>query len=203
MTCKQPVTPAARRDVRGCVGLLAKWLGRAPNPSNAADAPAEEAPPCGAPVTIRAIRPDDKTRLVAAFRGLEPHTIRMRFFHAKRELSEKELGWIDRIDPAKRAALVATVRRGGDEVVVGEGQYAARGGSAEIAFTVDEEWQRRGLGRRLLQHLARIARRHGISRFEAYVLAENAPMLALFRRSGLPMTTRAADGSLLVTLALD
>ena len=38
----------------------------------------------GSPVTVRAMRPDDKERLVEAFLHLQPQTIRMRFFYQKR-----------------------------------------------------------------------------------------------------------------------
>ena len=95
------------------------------------------------------------------------------------------------------------VPSGCDELIIGEGSYAALRRTAEIGFTVAEAWQRRGIASRLLQHLARIARDQGVSQFEAYVLKENGPMLAVFRHSGLPMTTREADGELHVTLLLD
>jgi len=85
----------------------------------------------------------------------------------------------------------------------GSGSSAALGRTAEIGFTVAEAWQGGGIASRLLQHLASIARAQGVGEFEAYVLQENAPMLAVFRRSGLPMTTRYAEGVLHVTLVLD
>jgi RimJ/RimL family protein N-acetyltransferase len=98
---------------------------------------------------------------------------------------------------------VATVPSGCEEVIIGEGSYAVLGRTAEIGFTVAEAWQGRGIASRLLQHLARMARDQGVGEFEAYVLHENAPMLAVFRRSGLPMTTRSDEGVLHVTLVLD
>ncbi len=51
-----------------------------------------------------------------------------------------------------------------------------------------------------LHHLTHTAREDGIAKFEADVLADNAPMLAVFRDSGLPMTTAQADGITHVTL---
>ena len=38
----------------------------------------------GMPVLIRSIRPDDRQRIVDAFRKLEPQTIYTRFFSAKK-----------------------------------------------------------------------------------------------------------------------
>ncbi|HVO47180.1 MAG TPA: GNAT family N-acetyltransferase [Steroidobacteraceae bacterium] len=157
----------------------------------------------GNEVTFRAMHPDDKERLVQAFLHLQPQTVRMRFFYAKRSLSEDELRWLDEISHGSHVGLVATVPSGSNELIIGEGSYAAVGRTAEIGFTVAEAWQGRGIASRLLQHLARIARNRGVGQFEAYVLKENAPMLAVFRESGLPMTTRDADGVLHVTLLLD
>jgi len=171
--------------------------------SNVAAYLVNEALKDGDEVTFRAMHPDDKERLVEAFLHLQPQTIRMRFFYAKRSLSEQDLRWLDEIPQGNHVGLVATVPRGRDELIIGEGSYAALGRTAEVGFTVAEAWQGRGIASRLLQHLARIARDQGVSQFEAYVLKENAPMLAVFRHSGLPMTIQDAEGVLHVTLVLD
>lgn len=157
----------------------------------------------GNEVTIRAMHPDDRERLVEAFLHLQPQTIRMRFFYAKRSLSQDDLRWLDEIRLGNHVGLVATVPSERDERIIAEGSYAALGHTAEIGFTVAEAWQGRGIASRLLQHLACIARGQGIGQFEAYVLKENAPMLAVFRHSGFPMTTRDVEGVLHVTLLLD
>ena len=157
----------------------------------------------GNEVTFRAMHRDDKERLVNAFLHLQPQTIRMRFFYPKKRLSEDDLRWLDETGHGDHVGLVATVPSGRDELIIGEGSYAALGRTAEVAFTVAEAWQGQGIASRLLQHLARIARDRGIAQFEAYVHQENSPMLAVFRHSGLPMTTEDAEGVLHVTLVLD
>ena len=157
----------------------------------------------GNDVTIRAMRPDDKQRLVKAFHHLQPQTIRTRFFYPKKTLSEDDLRWLDEISRGNHMGLAATVTEGCEELVVGEGSYVVLGRSAEIGFTVADAWQGGGIASRLLRHLARIARDRGVGEFEAYVLPDNEPMLTVFRRSGLPMTIRYAEGVLHVTLALD
>ena len=169
--------------------------------SNVAGYLAKEALEDGNEVTIRAMRPDDKERLVKAFLRLHPQTIRTRFFYPKKTLTEDDLRWLDDISRGNHVGLVATVPSGCDELIIGEGSYAMLGRTAEVGFTVAEAWQGGGIASQLLHHLASIARDQGIGEFEAYVLHENEPMLAVFRRSGLPMTTRyAEDGVLHVTL---
>ena len=157
----------------------------------------------GSKVTIRAIHPAAKDGLVKAFVALEPQTIRLRFFYPKQSLTDDDLRRLQQMDYQQHVGLAATVQCGGEEVIVGFGEYVACDQSAQIAFVVEEDWQGRGIGRRLLQHLIRIAHERGVVQFEAEVLKENGPMLAVFRHSGLAMTTRNGDDSVLVTLVLN
>ena len=156
----------------------------------------------GSPVTIRAARPDDKERIVTAFLALEPHSIYARFFHAKTELSEEELQQLTEINYVSAVVLLATIGARPQETVIGLGRYVASGRSAEVAFVVEEDYGGRGIAGRLLHHLTHIARENGVAKFEADVLADNAPMLTVFRNSGLPMTTTHADGATHVSLVL-
>jgi GNAT superfamily N-acetyltransferase len=154
-------------------------------------------------VRIRAIRADDKARIVKAFGSLEPRSIRLRFFSLKKNMSAEEVRHVTEPDRVREAALVATVAtEDREEIIVGLGQYAGSGRSADIAFVVEEDYQNRGIASRLLQHLVRIARERGITQFEADVLAGNTPMLTVLRRSRLPRTESEEDGVVRVTLAL-
>src|SRR5690242_9541974 len=156
----------------------------------------------GTEASIRPIRPDVKERLRAAFRALEPASIYTRVFHAKKDLSDEELRRLTELDPAKEAALVVTIGSGTQERIIAVGRYIASGDAAEVAFTVEEDYQRNGLAGRLLQGLAEMARARGIARFEAYVLPENLSMLSVFQRSGLAMKRQYKDGAVHLTLQL-
>jgi len=153
-------------------------------------------------VSIRAIRPGDKERLVNAFRGLDRGSVYSRFFSYKKALADEEVRRVTECDGVSKVALVATVGGGEREIIVGLGEYARTGAAAEIAFAVEEDFQRRGIASRLLQKLADIARANGIARFEADVLAENTPMLAVLRDSGLRMRTSHGQGVVHATLLL-
>ncbi|HEV7133626.1 MAG TPA: GNAT family N-acetyltransferase [Gaiellaceae bacterium] len=65
---------------------------------------------------------------------------------------------------------------------------------AEVAFTVDDEVQGRGIGTRLLERLAALAARAGIEEFVAVVLPENRAMLGVFRDAGFDVTRELAGG---------
>ena len=89
------------------------------------------------------------------------------------------------------------------ERIIAVGRYGVTGqGAAEVAFTVEEDFQRMGLAGKLLGELAQIARKRGIARFEAYVLPENTGMLGVFQRSGFAMAKKREDGAVKVTLEL-
>ena len=88
-------------------------------------------------------------------------------------------------------------------MIVGGSRYVVcRPGCAEIAFAVDDPHQKRGIATHLIAHLIRIAREAELKEFIAEVLAENVPMLKVFERCGLAMTTRRERGIVHATLAL-
>jgi RimJ/RimL family protein N-acetyltransferase len=161
----------------------------------------------GTAVTIRVMRPDDRERLVAAFAKLDSSTIYTRFFSYRKEIPERTLERLAEIDFVELAGLVATIGAGGDETVIGGASYVggiADDGKrfAEVAFTIEEDYQGQGLATRLFAALAAIARRHGIARFTADVLSGNGAMLAVFKRSGLPLRREREDGVIHVELDL-
>lgn len=161
----------------------------------------------GTAVTVRAVRPDDKGRIVTAFRELEPETIYTRYFQHKVDLSDEELRRATEVDFEREVALVVTIGQGEGETIIGGARYIVHEDAngekgAEIAFTVEEDYQGQGIASSLLRHLIQIARTKGLARLDAEVLASNRSMLAVFSRSGLPMKAERLDDVVLVTLAL-
>lgn len=150
----------------------------------------------GAPILIRAIRPDDKERLLAHFRALSPDSLRHRFMGMRRELTTAELVRLCEVDFRDHVALVATLGEGTDERVIGVGRFIRRTepGRAEVAFAVRDEYQGHGIGTLLLGHLAQIARAIGIGEFEADVLGDNRQMLEVFEHSGFKVARSFASG---------
>jgi RimJ/RimL family protein N-acetyltransferase len=161
----------------------------------------------GNAVTIRAARPDDRERLVAAFEGLDPETVYSRFFSYKETLSDADLERATQADFDRRVVLLVTTGTGADEIVIGLGSYAAYDApegvrSAEVAFTVEEDYQGQGVASHLLRHLIQIARSKGFARFTADVLAANRAMIAVFARSGLPLREQREDGVVTIEMTL-
>ena len=162
----------------------------------------------GTVVTIRAIHPEDKTRLASAFKNLDRESVYTRFFHYVRELTDQDLRRATEIDFDREVALVVTTNLGDEETVIGIERYvvyeeADSGRSAEVAFIVREDCQGLGIASRLLRRLVQIGRQKNVSRFTAYVLSGNRAILRVIAGSSLPIKQQH-DGTLVhVTLSLD
>ena len=161
----------------------------------------------GLEVSIRPIRVDDRERLARAFRSLDRESVYTRFFRYVTELTDEQLKRATEVDPEREVALVVTIGSGADEIIIAGGRYvasSAKGGerSAEIAFTVEEDYQGLGIAALILRHLTAIGRQRKIASFEADVLSENRSMLRVFARSGLPMKQRRDGGVIHVELSL-
>ncbi len=161
----------------------------------------------GQKITVRAARPDDGPRIRRAFSHLDSRTRYMRFLSQKDKLTDKEIARLTGADFENSIVLLATIGEGPEEEVIGgvscfvlNPRAAQR--SAEMGFTVDQDFQSRGVGAALMRHVARIALAKGLCSLQAEVLCNNASMLGVFRRSGLPMTTRPDGNVLHVTLSL-
>jgi len=160
----------------------------------------------GLQVTIRAIRPDDTERLLAAFKELDERTVYLRFF-GPRQMSHQDLTEAADVDFVRTIALVVCVQDGAGEKIIGGGRYIAFGDAeppdmAEVAFMVEEDYHGLGIAGKILRHLAGIAKDKGIVEFHAEVLPENKGMLAVFSRSGFPVKQEYEDGVAHVTLSL-
>ena len=105
------------------------------------------------------------------------------------------------IDFVDEVALLAVARESGREVIAGGGRYiAVQPGTAELAFTVVDEFQGLGLASALLRHLTALARAAGLREFVAEVLSNNTAMLRVFERSGLRMERKRENGVVHITL---
>jgi acetyltransferase len=138
-------------------------------------------PADGPAVTLRPIRPEDAEIEQAFVRALSPSSRYFRFMDTLRELTPAMLVRFTQIDYDREMAFVATVRDRGAEREIGVCRYVTNpdGDSCEFALVVSDEWQRRGLGRRMMAQLIEVARARGLREMIGHVLADNRPMLAL------------------------
>jgi RimJ/RimL family protein N-acetyltransferase len=141
----------------------------------------------GSPVLIRPVTPDDKPILREAFTRLSQETRYRRFMHPVKELSEKDLDYLTRVDQTSHLAWVAVDPNSVEHPGLGVARCIRMPhdpGTAEVAITVVDSHQGKGLGTILLSLITRAALQQGIHTFVAHVLLENTPMLNLFSDLG-------------------
>jgi GNAT superfamily N-acetyltransferase len=157
----------------------------------------------GRRMEIRAFKPGDRADLEAAVPRISAQSLYRRFFTVKRRFSDKEREFFLNVDFVDHVALMAWAQEAGRSVIVGGGRYVVvEPGKAEVAFVVIDAYQKQGIGAVLMRHLAAIARAAGLRELIAEVLEENRPMLKVFEKSGLPMTTIHEHEVVHVTLQL-
>ena len=162
-------------------------------------------PPEGELVTLRPIRPEDAELEQEFVRGLSPESRRFRFMDTLCELTPAMLVRFTQIDYDREMAFVATVQRDDKEVEVGVCRYITNPDAVtcEYAIVVADQWQRRGLGRRMMMVLIEVARRRGLEAMIGHVMSSNRSMLDLCQELGFVASESNDDPQVRrVTLAL-
>ncbi len=138
----------------------------------------------GVQIGFRPVLPDDEPLVADAFRTASPETLLHRFFTPLREVPSSELRRLLSIDPARETCIVGELGAPvGRRIVCGARFVRLTDPSvAEIALTVHDDFQGRGVGTFLLRHLIQLGRADGIRTFVADILATNGPMLRVLQK---------------------
>jgi len=158
----------------------------------------------GETIFFRPIRPDDEPRMREMFYDFSEQTKYLRYHAAMKSMPHNRLQVFCTVDYDSEMALIGLYGPADDQVVVGVARYMTDTEklSAEVAFTVSDAWQRKGLGTYLFERLVHIAREHGILTFHAYVLIQNSGMLKIFHNSALVVATETEADVVRVTMTL-
>ncbi|HSL63166.1 MAG TPA: GNAT family N-acetyltransferase [Gaiellaceae bacterium] len=142
-------------------------------------------------IALRPLRFGERDPVLQVFTGLSDRSRRLRFLGAKPRLAERELDLLVDVGRCGHEAVAAVDAETGRAIGLARFVRDADAPEAEIAFEVVDEWQGRGVGRRLVAEIARVAREQGILRVRAVVDRSNAPALALVRSLGDLVAQRA------------
>jgi GNAT superfamily N-acetyltransferase len=155
--------------------------------------PTEKSTALGAPVVLRdgsrvRIRqwsPSDRELLVGGFYRLSPTSSYRRFLSASPVLTGQVVHALTDIDHRDHEAIVALDEHGKEGLGIAHyDRSLERPDVAEVALTVIDDWQGRGLGTLLLEVISARARQEGINTVTALMLAENRRMRDLLNRLG-------------------
>jgi GNAT superfamily N-acetyltransferase len=155
----------------------------------------------GSIARFRPILPADGDALVDFHDGLSPRSIYRRFFFVHPHLTTVEVDRFTNVDYVERMAYAVLV---GDRIVgIGRYERLPPGTEAEVAFVVTDDHQHLGIATLLLDHLADVARVHGVERFVAQTLTENREMLGVFLSSGFPVETSSSAGTVTIGFPIE
>ncbi len=158
----------------------------------------------GTEITIRPIRPEDAEIEEAFVRDLSPKAKYFRFMQALQELTPEMLIRFTQIDYDREMAFIAVVNNKGKELEVGVSRYSTNpdGESCEFALVVDDEWQHKGIGSRLMTTLIATAKSRGFRTMEGEILADNRDMLNLVEHLGFSKSVSEADPHIVTAVKL-
>jgi GNAT superfamily N-acetyltransferase len=140
--------------------------------------------PDGTDLRIRPIVPEDKPLLIEGLRRLSPESAFRRFLSPKVNFSAAELRYLTEVDGVDHIALVALLADDPQRLVAVARLVRTDAETAELAITVGDPWQGRGIGRALVEMLAKEARARGVKRISGTMLAGNRPALRLMQGFG-------------------
>lgn len=153
--------------------------------------------PDGTTVTIRPIKPEDADLEVEFVRNLSSETKYYRFMNTMRELPPAMVARLTQIDYDREMAFVATLEVNGAEKEIGVCRYAVNpdGESCEFAVVVADDWQHRGLARKLMGVLIETARSRGIAYMNGVFLSNNERILKFVQKLGFVLSNDPEDNT--------
>ena len=148
-------------------------------------------------VLVRPIRPEDADMVQEFVRTMSDESRYYRFMDSLRELSPSMLMRFTQIDYDRELALVATIQREGKEVEIGVSRYVANpdGETVEFALAVADDWQKHGVGPRLMNAIIECAKNKGYRAIIGDVLASNDKMLKLMINLGFAIHPHPEDSA--------
>jgi acyl-CoA hydrolase/GNAT superfamily N-acetyltransferase len=157
-----------------------------------------------AEIHFRPIRPSDERFLREFFYTHSADTVYQRYHTPVASLSPQQIQQFCTLDYDREMALAGFVADGESERMVAIGRFAPEreSGFCEVALTVHDALQGRGIGTYLLGRLVDIARAKNIEGLVGYVLVGNARMLDIFAKAGVPVETQLDAGTYTVRLRL-
>jgi acetyltransferase len=111
------------------------------------------------------------------------------------ELPPTLLERLTQIDYDTHQAMLAIAVENGEEIIVGEARYVADDdpASVELAVSIADRWQGKGIASLLIERLARDAAAHGYAHLIGHTLRDNDRMLHVARKAGMAVQGRSGD----------
>jgi acyl-CoA hydrolase/GNAT superfamily N-acetyltransferase len=150
----------------------------------------------GLEVFFRPIKPSDERLLRDLFYSHSEQTVYMRYLTPVKKLSQQQIQAFVTLDYDQHMGIAGFLVQEDSEAMIAVGRYIVdpKTNLAEVAFTVHDDYQERGIGRFLLEDLKDIAQPRGVAGFTAQVLATNTRMMHLFHQCYSPLRSTIDGG---------
>ena len=129
---------------------------------------------------LATLEPDDADAVTRLFARLSPASIYRRFFSPVPG-PDRLRASLERLDHHDREAVVAV--EAGEVIAIAQWSRTPGSCAADLAIVVADDWQRQGLGTRLVAALASRAAAEGIASFSVDIQGDNYGALRLFQRT--------------------
>jgi acetyltransferase len=154
---------------------------------------------------LRPLRREDHEIEHAFVDGLSAETRHNRLLGGAVHVTKEYIERLTTVDLARDMALAATLMLEGREVLIGVARYVREAGApaCEFAIVIADDWQGRGIGRRLMEKLIAVAKARGLATMYGDVLSTNQSMLDFCRKLGFTLARHPDDATVTrVTLPL-
>ena len=140
----------------------------------------------GIQMTFRPIKPEDEPMWIDMFNSFSEETMRYRFFHIIKDMPHDKRIRYTFNDYSREIAIVPVIEQNGIKKILGVARMTgdANNETAEFAIVLRDDWQSKGLGEQLFDHIMDIARKKGWNRMIAATMPGNVKMINLFKKKG-------------------
>jgi acyl-CoA hydrolase/GNAT superfamily N-acetyltransferase len=145
---------------------------------------------------LRPVKISDEDLLKDFFYSLSDNSLYRRFISLRKDMPHERLQDFVVIDYTKELIILAVVGKEESERIVAVGQYGIdeANHTAEVAFAVRDDHQKKGIASEMLSYLTYLAKREGLLGFTAEVLVGNKPMLRVFEKGGFDIQRKVEEG---------
>lgn len=159
----------------------------------------------GLELFFRPIRPSDERLFQEYLYRLSERSVYLRFFQVRRDFPHELAQEMVAVDYQQNLGIVGTLGSSDTAPIVAAGHWMMdyNENMAEVAFSVADEYQRKGIGTHLLHFLMRVARERGLHGFRANVIAGNMAMTRVFQKSGCVLHTEYESGEISLYFRFD
>jgi len=156
----------------------------------------------GITVRFRAIKPSDEEEMRRLFYRFSDEAVYYRYFSTVKTMPHYRMQEYVNIDFSQTMSIVGIIGEHGHDHIIAEARYIKNRQNlfAEVAFIVDEKYQRIGIATYMYQMLIRLAKEEGLQGFTADVLSSNIEMMKVFSKGGHRTSANLENGLYEVTI---